>query len=240
MKLPPRRVSKADIRRACVRRSTDFGNDRLCELCTTYPDHNESSHSIAKIWLIGRAYSAAIERGGAPEGADRLWDVVAGAMRKSRLDRLLRELPDGRSPWPQRLASAVQVHAYLMKIWAHKGATGRRSLASKYLHFHRPDIFPMFDTFAAAGIKEVTPDNRHVDRLSVDRGDATYKAFCERYAWLLQHLDETLDKHLTLRNVDRLLLAVAKEARNRRGRLTRGRRVTEVAKRGRTVSRHRR
>jgi hypothetical protein len=211
MKIPPRRVSRADIGRARATRSMDFGNARLYELCRRYSSHKEPSHSRAKIWLIGRAYSAAIERKSAPKGADQLYEKVGRAMRKSRLDRLLRELPDGRSPWPKRLAYAIQVHAYLMKIWGAAGAKGKRSLASKYLHFHRRDIFPMFDSRAAAAIKKVTPDNTHVDRLPVVGGDTTYKAFCERYAWLLQHIRREFNRRLTLRQVDRLLLAIAKE-----------------------------
>ena len=220
MKIPPRRVSKTDIRRACARRPTDFGNERLYELCRRYPGHKDPSHSIAKVLLIGRAYSAAVERKSAPKGADQLYEKVGRAMRKSRLDRLLRELPDGRRSWPERLAYAIQVHAYLMKVWGAAGAKGKRSLASKYLHFHRRDIFPMFDSRAAAAIKKVTPDNTHIDRLPVVSGDTTYKAFCERYAWLLQHIRREFNMRLTLRRVDRLLLAVANRTRNRHGRPT--------------------
>jgi hypothetical protein len=238
MKLPPRRVSRADIRRARVRRPTDFGNDRLYELCRRYPGHNEPSHSIAKVWLIGRAYSAAIERGSTVEGAGRLWEIVGRAMRKSRLDRLLHILPDGRSPWPERLAGAVQVHEYLMGVWASKGAKGKRSLASKYLRFHRRDIFPMFDSFASSAIRKVTPDKAHVDRFPVAKGDTTYKAFCERYAWLLQHIRRKFNVRLTLRQVDRLLLAIAKETRNRSRHPTRGPRRTAVVERERLMTRH--
>lgn len=39
-----------------------FGNDVLYKLCKDHPDHKSEDVVIAKIWLIGRAYSAAIER----------------------------------------------------------------------------------------------------------------------------------------------------------------------------------
>ena len=40
-----------------------IGNQVLYDLCQRYPRHTVDSEIIAKIWLIGRAYSASIERG---------------------------------------------------------------------------------------------------------------------------------------------------------------------------------
>jgi hypothetical protein len=38
------------------------GNEVLYELCRTKPAHTDEAEVIAKIWLIGRCYAAAIER----------------------------------------------------------------------------------------------------------------------------------------------------------------------------------
>ena len=40
----------------------DVGNEVLYELCTKHPRHAEIPAVIAKVWLIGRSYAAAIER----------------------------------------------------------------------------------------------------------------------------------------------------------------------------------
>src|SRR5688500_9905878 len=47
-----------------VRRATmwDVGNQVLYDLCKRYPRHDQVDQIVAKVWLIGRAYSAAIER----------------------------------------------------------------------------------------------------------------------------------------------------------------------------------
>ena len=39
-----------------------LGNSVLYDLCKTYPTHKDKKSIVAKIWLIGRAYAAAIER----------------------------------------------------------------------------------------------------------------------------------------------------------------------------------
>ena len=40
----------------------DLGNKVLYDLCSSYPYHKTDEEIIAKIWLIGRSYAAAIER----------------------------------------------------------------------------------------------------------------------------------------------------------------------------------
>jgi len=40
-----------------------LGNTVLYDLCKSYPRHDEEDVIASKIWLIGRAYAAAIERG---------------------------------------------------------------------------------------------------------------------------------------------------------------------------------
>lgn len=186
-----------------------FRDDWLYELCQQYPGHDDESHCIAKVWLIGRSYSAAIERKSAPAGSDKLYKDIAPKMRRSKLDELIAALPNGRSSYLTRFSRGVEVHAELMKIWSSAGAKGKRSLASKYLHFHRRDVFPILDSFAFGALRKVTPDVRHMEKLTVAVGDETYKTFCTRYAWLLNQIEERFQLRPSLRQVDQLLLAIA-------------------------------
>lgn len=39
-----------------------FGNQVLYDLCKSFPNHKTPEEIVAKIWLIGRSYAAAIER----------------------------------------------------------------------------------------------------------------------------------------------------------------------------------
>lgn len=40
----------------------DVGNSVLYDMCRKYPNHGKEDEIIAKVWLIGCSYSAAIER----------------------------------------------------------------------------------------------------------------------------------------------------------------------------------
>ena len=75
-----------------------IGNQVLYDLCLRYPYHAVDAEIVAKIWLIGRAYAASIERGrgkAADSGLsnDRFYTgAVPKALRKSRLDEKLKAL----------------------------------------------------------------------------------------------------------------------------------------------------
>jgi hypothetical protein len=125
-------------------------------------------------------------------------------MCRPQLRNLLEKLPDGRASLSRRLSAALEVHGALMRIWKKAGAEGKRSLASKYLHFHRPDIFPLFDQRAAVGIRRVTPRGKRSGKLAAKHPDAKYKAFCERCLWLLETIEKRFGTRLSLRQYDHL------------------------------------
>lgn len=70
-----------------------FGNNVLYNLCREYPGHDSKPIVIAKIWLIGRSYSAAIERRRRStvhsiSDSDRFYEhIVAPALMDSFIDR---------------------------------------------------------------------------------------------------------------------------------------------------------
>jgi hypothetical protein len=77
----------------------------------------------------------------------------------------------------------------------------KRSLASKYLHFHCPTIFPIYDSIAKKGLKklDIRIDNHNYS------GDNEYTLFCNK----ILELKEILSKaHLkpSLREIDNFLL----------------------------------
>ncbi len=62
MKNPKYKITKQDIRSALKNTSWDYGNNILYSMCKKAPNHKQIDQIVAKIWLIGRSYSAAIER----------------------------------------------------------------------------------------------------------------------------------------------------------------------------------
>jgi hypothetical protein len=224
--MPKKRTKRAHVltRRDIARcqkpgQPWDFLNGLLYEMCRRYPDHRDRDKIIAKLQIIGRVYAATIERGSGPpkRGRDIYVDVVGPAMRRAGLDKLLGALPDGRASWSDRLTAAVQAHRALMDIWEDAEVLGKRSLASKYLHFHRPDVFPILDSRAQVGIHRVIPSRKGLDTLDVDHYDRTYRVFCERYLALVGHIRDRFGVRLTLRHADNLLLALAPRKRRPAG-----------------------
>jgi len=54
------KITEGMMNAAKGKRPWDLGNKTLYGLCKDYPGHRDEREIIAKIWLIGRAYSASI------------------------------------------------------------------------------------------------------------------------------------------------------------------------------------
>jgi len=116
----------------------DLGNNVLYKLCRQYPVHHCQQAVIAKIWLIGRSYAAAIERRrkfrkltndafynekAAPKIIGSSIDAwIAKAAKVPRLDT-------------KSLPTILEVHAEVTNLFSRLSGLDQRALASKYLHF---------------------------------------------------------------------------------------------------------
>src|SRR5665213_1000982 len=73
----------------------DLGNNVLYKLCAEHPGHGDADVIIAKTWLIGRAYAAALERRrNADVWGDAFYVKVAREFLDARLDDWFHD-PDG-------------------------------------------------------------------------------------------------------------------------------------------------
>ena len=132
-------------------------------LCKERPDHVRDDVIIAKFWLIGRAYAAAIERRkrgrysdageGHPVGDEFYTEKVAPRVRQSDIDvwfDALRREGNGVTP------TSVIIHKKLTDLLYQITNLNKRSLASKYLHFHFEYKFFIYDSRAAYGLSRIT------------------------------------------------------------------------------------
>lgn len=55
------KLTKRDVDLAKADDIWTLGNETLYKLCRDYPEHKTDKAIAAKIWLIGRAYAAAVE-----------------------------------------------------------------------------------------------------------------------------------------------------------------------------------
>jgi hypothetical protein len=190
-----------------------IGNQVLYDLCRLHPRHTVDAEIVAKIWLIGRAYAASIERGrgkAADSGVsnDRFYtEAVPKALRTSGLDDKLEALAMRKTTTESNVGPMLDAHAHLVHLFHGLTNKSKRSLASKYLHFHRPDLFFIYDSRAVQGVRvlgipartlEVPPD-----------ADREYARFVGAAIGVREYVRSELGRRLSPRELDRLLLAIA-------------------------------
>lgn len=99
----------------------------------------------------------------------------------------------------------LDVHLCLVDSLEHLTAKRKRSLASKYLHFHLPDLFFIYDARAAASMDSL-------EKVRVDAGgdgDPQYASFVARAMRLRERVKDQHGVELSPRELDRLLLILA-------------------------------
>lgn len=211
-------ITQDDVDFALTPSPWDLGNQVLYTLCQDHPRHDRGDAIIAKVWLIGRSYAAAIERRKNVENtSDDFYETtVVNKIKDSNLDEWLGSLPNGLiDPWPE-LTVVVTVHKRLMDLFSGMTGLDKRSLASKYLHFHRPDLFFLYDTRAKAALAKVTPSIRMIPRILADEADAEYLTLSRRCQWVRDDVSRRYNVTLTPRQVDKILLRITDRIRKAR------------------------
>jgi len=143
-----------------------FENRILYAVCRDHPRHDDPYVTAGKITAIGRIYAAAPERGaGTGRSPGSLADAIAARLSRSSLDEELDAIHVADRFSSTLLECVVAAHGLLVA----EAATATRewslasesvgwsprvqaSFASKYLHFHRPNAFPILDRYAKAGL----------------------------------------------------------------------------------------
>jgi hypothetical protein len=188
------------------------GNQTLYDLCRRYPQHVDDAEIIAKVWLIGRTYAASLERGkGEVVGVDVSNDLfytdhVTKVLRSSAIDSILgglRNIKDVESPGAITLA--LQAHSAVVQLFFSLTGKKKRSLASKYLHFHVPEVFFIYDQRAMTAIRTLK-----LPRMSIEMphgADVEYSRFLGATLGARKHLASVFGECLSPRQLDRLFLA---------------------------------
>lgn len=197
------------IQQATGTRLWDVGNSALYELCRQYPDHTDDKAIIAKVWLIGRAYSAAIERRkpgrtATPTGDDFYTDHVAPGIRNSGMDKWLASLEPLECVSHNSLPLVLDVHASVTDLFHRLTGLNKRSLASKYLHFHFPALFFIYDTRAVDAARKLS--NGPAPGCSCHPADKEYEVFSKRCLTIRDRIGEQYGLVLSPRQLDNLFL----------------------------------
>jgi len=191
----------------------DLGNQVLYDLCSNNFTHDTAEKVIAKTLLIGRVYAAAIERRKNKSGInDNFYiDTVAPTFTNSRLDNILGELKKYDQISVDTLPDIINAHHFLTQTLFEITELEKRSFSSKYLHFHLPDLFFIYDSRAVAAMRHfVNSLPKHL-KLSAnkDNSDKEYSSFVYKCFFLRQTINEQHNILLTPRQLDKLLIEKA-------------------------------
>ena len=188
----------------------------LYGMCRQYPDHRTRTGVNAKLLIIGRSYASGIERqirsdrrqsSSINQLADHFWK------NRMKVDAVLLELRDVREPLNiEHLCRILSAHGRLLRLVEKVARPDRtpRSFVSKYLHFHCPAV-PIIDSFSVVGLKRLYPRMSNLTVLA-GTGDEHYRRFL-RVFWLLYEDAQASGAKITVKQLDRCLLAAAQEGR---------------------------
>jgi hypothetical protein len=189
----------------------DTTNEVLYQLCRKHPRHTDNGEVLAKILLVGRAYAAAIERRRdrkSVEKNERYYrNTVAQAIQSSSIDRWLQRARAVVPGTPEALSAMVEIHGSTTRLFNEISGLQKRSLASKYLHFHVPELFYIYDSRAVNALREfsdVLPRARRSD----GSGDNEYRKFAGKCSVLAAYCEKKLDLRPLPRHIDNLLLKI--------------------------------
>ena len=195
--------------------SGTYENKVLYGMCLDECGHTCPQINSGKILAIGRIYSASPERGVAPlyTPSDSFVASLGRALADSDLDTYLSAFSERENISDSDiLLRVVDTHALLVSIlfsateaWLghNSGNESRkarysRSFASKYLHFHRPNAFPIMDSIATKGLR----------KCGFRVSEQNFPNFCRSIA---SYKTERELEELSLRETDTRLLALGRK-----------------------------
>lgn len=193
-----------------------FSHDILYDLCRNNSAHTDSGVVIGKTWLIGRSYAAALERNNKPihYDGDFYQAVVAPLFEEigTELDEKLNKLRTYAAIEKSNVEEILAVHHWLVEKIEICTHTRKRSFVSKYLHFHLPQLFYIYDSRAdGASSRLVVPQN---SRQFVD-SDPEYGRFVQKVLALSDYLNKTFGVTLSPREMDDFLLSICENSKEK-------------------------
>lgn len=148
--------------------------------CNDHPSHTDYCEVYAKVALVNRIYNAQLGRGKRRkyEAEDR----VANALFKSDIDRFIEPLLSLSGLSEPVLPKVIDCHKQLVKVVRRGAGNDAVSFSSKYLSFHSPRVFPIFDSRAVKTARQI------LNGISSFRGYGSFEKHCRRILALMDLL----------------------------------------------------
>ena len=205
-----RRLTSEFINAAINNTIFDLGNSFLYELCAKHPYHKLADEIHAKITIIGRTYAAAIERRKDPgeiNGDRFILEKVIPAIQNSDIDEWIMNSIGSLGCIPSK-QSLLATHNNVTQLFNSITGMEKRSLASKYLHFHCPAFFYIYDSRAQKAISGIPKGTINKAEI-ISNVDKTYSKFFIECELVNDEIVEIIGRRLTPRELDKVLLALS-------------------------------
>lgn len=166
----------------------------LYQLCKSFPDHRCIRYILTKVTAVDRLYNAWLYREGVP------YIHVARKLQASNIDRLLNKVGDNLS-----LRNVNDVVTIASTVAGFGNIKNPRFIvfASKYLHFHKPKVFPILDSYAEKRLRLISNKiGLHFDDCDCH---SRYECFCRQILALKRALRIVIDMQISLLDFDKLL-----------------------------------
>lgn len=204
-------VSAKDVALARKPKHSDLLNKVLYDLARKFPDHKKEEHIYAKVVIIGRTYSVALERGAGHDKAEGKFyaDKIIPAIKGSPIDELIRKSKKLKKITTKNLEMILDTHKAVTDILREETDMCNRSFVSKYLHFHCKNAFFIYDSIAKDRLSELASGLAYEYTLTGEAStdtDKEYERFCLKCLALRDEIEEKHQVLLTPRELDNLLL----------------------------------
>jgi len=186
-----------------------YMNHILYRMCAGQPDHDNPVAVAGKLELVGRAYSAAPSRG---TKIDEFYTDLAATIVEKRveLDAAISEARGIKRPSLDSLALILNAHNLLDDLVvgfinlktpkdAPRSVNHRISFCSKYLHFHVPTAFPIYDSVVLLALRTRLTNGQFAVAKRHPNFVGTYATFCRK---LIAYGEATHSPDWTPRSVD--------------------------------------
>ncbi len=187
----------------------DYNDRILYEMCAQNPHHTDKGVICGKMNIIGRSYAAAIERrkNAKDTQGDFYDEYVIPTLLTSDIDNRINDLRVFPRIEKQNIKIVLSTHKYLVDLFYKITGHNKRSLASKYLHFHLPNMFFLYDSQAQSGLRKLKL-GLAIDRIDGDFNEE-YAIFCFKLLKIREKTEHDRGIILTPRQIHRMLLKVA-------------------------------
>lgn len=193
-------------------RDWDLANNCIYRLFKENFEHDPAQKIIAKTWILGKTYSVALDRGRKKknkgediDGNTFYSETIPKKIQWTELDDKLNHLKKKFNKIEYgNLKEILSVHNSLSEQ-IHKISGQSTSFASKYLHFHLPELYFIYDSFAKYNQSEVL---KRIPDYKSDLKNSEYSEFVLKCLYLRERIKTKIGKELSPREMDDFLLYI--------------------------------